>query len=52
MRLDAACEPSSRKGYLDPIAEIVAKAIIKFAQHGERDPVTLRDRALDSLRLN
>lgn len=37
---------------MDPIAEIVAKAIIKFAQHGERDPVTLRDRALDSLRLN
>jgi hypothetical protein len=33
----------------DPIAESLAKKIIELAQQGERDPIRLRDRALQSL---
>jgi hypothetical protein len=34
----------------DPMVELVAERIIKFAQEGERDPARLRDLALKSLR--
>jgi len=34
----------------DPITLTVAKLIIELANQGERDPVRLRDRALESLR--
>jgi hypothetical protein len=34
----------------DPLTQIVAERIIQLAQQGERDPVQLRDGALDSLR--
>jgi hypothetical protein len=34
----------------DPVALTVAKRIIELANQGERDPVRLRDRALESLR--
>jgi hypothetical protein len=33
----------------DPAAEIIAKKIIEFAQRGERDPLRLRERAIESL---
>ena len=33
----------------DPITWIVAKKVIQFAQRGERDPVRLRELALESL---
>jgi hypothetical protein len=32
-----------------PAPEIVAKKIIELAQQGERDPIRLRDRAVQSL---
>jgi hypothetical protein len=34
----------------DPVTLTVAKRIIELAIQGERDPVRLRDRALESLR--
>ena len=34
----------------DPVTLTVAKLIIELANQGERDPVRLRDRALESLR--
>jgi hypothetical protein len=34
----------------DPITEIVARAIVGVASTGERDPVTLKDRALHAIR--
>jgi hypothetical protein len=34
----------------DPVTLTVAKRIIELANQGERDPVRLRDRALESLR--
>ena len=33
----------------DPMTEMIAKKIIDLAQQGERDPVRLRDRAIESL---
>jgi len=33
----------------DPAAESLAKRILELAQQGERDPIRLRDRALQSL---
>jgi hypothetical protein len=33
----------------DPATEIVAKKIIEFAQRGERDPVRLRERAIQAM---
>jgi hypothetical protein len=33
----------------DPAAEIIAKKIIEFARRGERDPLRLRERAIESL---
>jgi hypothetical protein len=33
----------------DPATEIIAKKIIEFAQRGERDPLQLRERAIESL---
>ena len=33
----------------DPAAEIIAKKIIELAQQGERDPVRLRERAIQFL---
>jgi hypothetical protein len=33
----------------DPVTWIVAEKVIQFAQHGERDPVRLRELALESL---
>ena len=36
----------------DPGATIVAKKIIEHAQHGERDPIRLRDLVLIELRSN
>jgi hypothetical protein len=33
----------------DPATEMVAKKIIELAQRGERDPVRLRERAVQSL---
>jgi hypothetical protein len=33
----------------DPATEIIAKKIIEFAQRGERDPLRLRERAIESL---
>ncbi len=34
----------------DPLVDMVAKRIVIFAQHGERDPAKLRELALQSLR--
>jgi len=34
----------------DPAATIVAKRIIELARQGERDPIRLRDQAIQSLR--
>jgi hypothetical protein len=34
----------------DPVTLTVAKLVIDLANQGERDPVRLRDRALESLR--
>ena len=34
----------------DPVTLTVAKRLIELANEGERDPVRLRDRALESLR--
>ena len=33
----------------DPATEIIAKKIIELAQHGERHPIRLRERAIQSL---
>ena len=33
----------------DPATEIIAKKIIELAQRGERDPVRLRERAIQGL---
>ncbi|MGD0024184.1 MAG: hypothetical protein ABSC37_06080 [Xanthobacteraceae bacterium] len=33
-----------------PEADVVAKKVIEFAQHGERDPVRLREFVLQALR--
>jgi hypothetical protein len=33
----------------DPVTEIIAKKIIELAQQGERDPVRLRERAIQFL---
>jgi hypothetical protein len=33
----------------DPATEIIARKIIELAQQGERDPVRLRERAIQSL---
>jgi len=33
----------------DPVTEIIARKIIELAQQGERDPVQLRERAIDFL---
>ena len=33
----------------DPVTEIIARKIIELAQQGERDPVQLRQRAIDFL---
>jgi hypothetical protein len=33
----------------DPITEIVATAIVSITSRGERDPVTIKDRALNAL---
>ena len=33
----------------DPITEIVAAAIVSITSRGERDPVTIKDRALSAL---
>jgi hypothetical protein len=33
----------------DPATEIIAKKIIEFAQRGERHPLRLRERAIESL---
>ena len=48
-----ACEATLRTlGLVDHTgltAEIVAKKIIELAQQGERDPIRLRDRAVQSL---
>ncbi len=37
------------KDRTDPAAQSLAKKIIELAQQGERDPIRLRDRALQSL---
>jgi hypothetical protein len=37
--------------YTGLASEIVAKKIIELAQQGERDPIRLRDRAVQSLSL-
>jgi hypothetical protein len=34
----------------DPAVTIVAKTMIEFARHGERDPIRLRDLAVESFR--
>jgi hypothetical protein len=34
----------------DPLATMVAKRIIELARQGERDPVQLRDQAIQSFR--
>ena len=34
----------------DPLTELIAKKIIECARTGEREPIRLRDRALNSLR--
>jgi hypothetical protein len=34
----------------DPVTLTVARRVIELAKQGERDPVRLRDRALESLR--
>jgi hypothetical protein len=34
----------------DPAVTIVAKTMIEFARHGERDPIRLRDVAVESFR--
>ena len=34
----------------DPIAKIIAKNVIRFAEAGERDPTRLRERATEFLR--
>jgi len=34
----------------DPVTEIIARKIIELAQQGERDPVQLRERAIDFCR--
>jgi hypothetical protein len=34
----------------DPLTELVAKKIIECARTGERDPIRLRNRVLNSLR--
>lgn len=34
----------------DPITEIVARAIVGIASTGERDPMTIKDRALNTIR--
>ena len=34
----------------DPAVTIVAKTMIEFARHGERDPIRLRDLAIESFR--
>lgn len=34
----------------DPIAKVIAKNVIRFAEAGERDPVRLRERATEFLR--
>ena len=36
----------------DLTSEAVAKKILEFARAGEHDPIRLRDRALDALRIN
>jgi hypothetical protein len=36
----------------DPLTERIAKKIIECARTGERDPIRLRDRALNSLAAN
>ena len=33
----------------DPVTQIIAKKIIELAQQGERDPIQLRERAIDIL---
>jgi len=33
----------------DPVTEIIARKIIELAQQGERDPVQLRERAIEFL---
>jgi len=33
----------------DPVTEIIARKIIELAQQGERDPVQLREHAIDFL---
>ncbi|MGB7099838.1 MAG: hypothetical protein WBD95_13880 [Xanthobacteraceae bacterium] len=33
----------------DPITEIVAKAIVSITSMGERDPATVKDRALNAI---
>jgi hypothetical protein len=51
--LSAAFEDTLRELRLvdrtDPATTIVAKKIIELAQHGERDPIRLREGALKSL---
>jgi hypothetical protein len=36
-------------GHTGPGAETLAKTIIMFAKQGERDPVRLRERAIETL---
>jgi hypothetical protein len=33
----------------DPLTEIIARKIINLAQHGERDPIQLRDKSLQTV---
>jgi hypothetical protein len=36
-------------GRADPAPEVVARKIIELAQHGERDPIRLSERAIQAL---
>jgi hypothetical protein len=49
---DDACAVLHVIDNTDPRATIVAKKIIEHAQHGERDPIRLRDLVLIELQSN
>jgi len=46
---DAACKDLDETGQPSIVYQAVAKCIIEMAKSGERDPETLRDRALTAL---
>jgi hypothetical protein len=51
--ITAAFDDALREMHLDrtdPIAKIVARNVIRYAQQGERDPARLKERATEFLR--